>query len=317
MTTHKLTFRVVLPGLLLALALLAAACVPLPGQPGQAPATSTSLPPASTPLPPAPPTPTPWPPAQRAIATLAQALDINPDTIQVVSSEPVDWPDGCLGVSRPGVMCTQAIVPGYRIILEAEGQQYEVRTDRAGAVAVVAPPGQAMPADPPAVLAARTAIAAQLGLELALVRALEVEPMTWPDGCLGVAQPDEMCTQALVPGYRIVVEANGARYVLHTDESGTQVRAAPLLTEEPAVVALLRDLIAGQLGIGADAVHLISLEAVDWPDACLGVQLPDIGCAQVVTPGFKIILEAGGRRFAYHTDAAGNSILLVKEAPIK
>lgn len=317
MAPQKLIPRLTLAGLLLILALLFAACVPLPGQPGQMPPTATPLPPASTPTPPTQaPAPTPWPPAQRAIAILAQALGISPDAITLVSSEPVDWPDGCLGVSRPGVMCTQAIVPGYRVILEAGGQRYEVRTDRSGTAAVLVPPEQATPADPPAVLAARTAIAVQLGLELALVRAVSVEPMTWPDGCLGVAQPDEMCTQALVPGYRIVVEANAARYVLHTDETGVQVRVAPLVTQEPAVVALLRDLIAGQLGIEADAVQLIALEAVEWPDACLGVRLPDIGCAQVVTPGFKIMLEAEDRRFTYHTDATGDSIMLAEETDV-
>ncbi len=318
MTIHKLTFRATLPALLLILAVGAAACAPLPAQPGlPAPVATETATPEPNPPTPERPAPTPWPPAQRAIAALAAQLGSAPAEIKLISSEPVDWPDGCLGVSQPGVMCTQAIVPGYRIILEADGQQYEVRTDRAGMAAVVAPADQAGPGEPPAVLAARTALAVALGLELDLVQAVSVEPMTWPDGCLGVAQPDELCTQALAPGYRVVVEANDTRYVFHTDESGLQVRAAPMITEEPAVVTLLRDLVAGQLGISADAVQVISVRAVDWPDACLGVQIPNLVCAQVLTPGYKIVLDVQGRRVTYHTDATGDSILLVEEIAIR
>jgi hypothetical protein len=48
----------------------------------------------------------------------------------VVSAEEVEWPDGCLGVAKPNQMCTQVIVPGYRVMLEVNGTQYEVRTDK-------------------------------------------------------------------------------------------------------------------------------------------------------------------------------------------
>jgi len=41
------------------------------------------------------------------------------------------------------------------------------------------------------------------------------EMVTWPDGSLGCPEPDMMYTQALVEGYRIVLEANGERFVYH------------------------------------------------------------------------------------------------------
>jgi hypothetical protein len=50
----------------------------------------------------------------------------------VVSTEEVEWPDGCLGIQQEGLMCTQAIVPGYRIILEANGREVEYRTNEDG-----------------------------------------------------------------------------------------------------------------------------------------------------------------------------------------
>jgi hypothetical protein len=41
------------------------------------------------------------------------------------------------------------------------------------------------------------------------------EMVTWPDGSLGCPEPDTMYTQALVEGYRIVLEAIGERFVYH------------------------------------------------------------------------------------------------------
>ena len=70
--------------------------------------------------------------ALKARAALAERLQTDPDTIKLVSVEAVDWPDGCLGVQTPGVMCTMVITPGYRVILEADGKQYEYHTSASG-----------------------------------------------------------------------------------------------------------------------------------------------------------------------------------------
>jgi hypothetical protein len=42
--------------------------------------------------------------------------------IKVTSAEAVTWPDGSLGCPQPGMMYTQALVAGYRIVLQA-GEQ--------------------------------------------------------------------------------------------------------------------------------------------------------------------------------------------------
>jgi hypothetical protein len=54
--------------------------------------------------------------------------------IAIVKAEAVEWPDGCLGLSLPGQACTEAITPGYRIELAANGRQYVYHTDRTGSV---------------------------------------------------------------------------------------------------------------------------------------------------------------------------------------
>ena len=61
---------------------------------------------------------------------LMQQVQADVDSIQLVSVESVEWPDGCLGLSAPDEMCMQMIVPGYRVVLAVDGQEYVYRTDR-------------------------------------------------------------------------------------------------------------------------------------------------------------------------------------------
>jgi hypothetical protein len=51
------------------------------------------------------------------------------------------------------------------------------------------------------------------------------------------------------------------------------------------IAGVVRQMVMQQLGVDADAVTVAAVEAVDWPDACLGVSRPDVMCAQVITPG--------------------------------
>ncbi|GAA4688047.1 hypothetical protein [Nocardioides nanhaiensis] len=60
-----------------------------------------------------------------AIADLAQRLGVAPEEVTVTSSEAVTWRDGSLGCSEPGMMYTQALVEGTRIVLESGGTSYE------------------------------------------------------------------------------------------------------------------------------------------------------------------------------------------------
>jgi len=56
---------------------------------------------------------------------LANRLRVPLTRVSVASYREVTWPDGCLGVSKPGGVCTQALVPGFLAWLEADGKQYE------------------------------------------------------------------------------------------------------------------------------------------------------------------------------------------------
>jgi len=63
---------------------------------------------------------------------LATRLSMDVEAISVISLESIEWPNGALGCPAPGKVYTQGTVPGFRIRLEAEDQEYSYHTDRRG-----------------------------------------------------------------------------------------------------------------------------------------------------------------------------------------
>ncbi len=193
------------------------------------PVDSPTSPPADTPTtPPIQPTPThipvDIPPAVRAaINELTQSLGISADQVTVVSVESVTWPNGCLGVTLPGVLCTQQTVPGFRIILKANGKQYEYHTNQDGSSILPAEEGP-LGVVTPAEQAAIQALSQAMGIPAENIKVASSTIIEWNDSCLGVALPDTVCAQMITPGYLIVLEANGMQYEYHTNDSGSAVQ---------------------------------------------------------------------------------------------
>jgi hypothetical protein len=80
--------------------------------------------------------------------------------------------------------------------------------------------------------------------------------------------------------------------------------------QQPSVVDLVKQVLVQQLHAPADQVKVVSVEEVEWPDGCLGVHKPDIMCAQIITAGYRVILEFNGKRYEYHTDKDASQIVL-------
>ena len=59
---------------------------------------------------------------EAALADAANRSTVARAEITVLSAEPVTWADGSLGCPQAGMMYTQALVPGYRIVLQAGDQ---------------------------------------------------------------------------------------------------------------------------------------------------------------------------------------------------
>lgn len=156
--------------------------------------------------------------------------------------------------------------------------------------------------------AAREHLARELQVPLEDVEPLSIQRTEWPDASLGCPKPGEAYAQVITPGYKVVLEVDGAQYELHTDQTGGAIRLCEdSLDEGPAAaVAYLAD----ELQIPRDEVELVSVQRAEWPDASLGCPEPGRSYAQVVTPGYRVTLSARGEQFEVHADRQGQIVVI-------
>ncbi len=76
------------------------------------------------------PDPNMAPLVEQARADLAQRLGSSAESFKLKRAEAVEWRDTSLGCPKPGLMYAQVITPGYLIVLEANGKEYEYHADR-------------------------------------------------------------------------------------------------------------------------------------------------------------------------------------------
>ena len=120
-----------IPRLFVAVALVAAlnACATDLGQ-----GSAMNLP-SSLPSPSAPPTAGLDVPAamlDTVVQAAAEDTGIGPDEIRVITAEAVTWSDGSLGCPGDGQAYTQALVPGYRVVLDVAGDEIAYHASDSG-----------------------------------------------------------------------------------------------------------------------------------------------------------------------------------------
>lgn len=109
--------------------------------------------------------------------------------------------------------------------------------------------------------------------------------------CAPMGQPTELPPEVIEQATQII-------------EQATQISEQLTPGQEAAISAVVQN-----LGVAAEQVKLVSTEAVEWPDSCLGIVREGINCAQVVTPGFRITLDVAGQQVEYRTNQDASVIL--------
>ena len=73
--------------------------------------------------------------------------------------------------------------------------------------------------------------------------------------------------------------------------------------ETPTPVIAACEALAELFSLGLGEIDTVSVTPQKWPDACLGVAQDEV-CAQVITPGFEVVLVLveEGSQYTYHTD---------------
>jgi hypothetical protein len=183
---------------------------------------------------------------------------------------------------------------------------------------------------------AREQLAQRLGLSEDALILQSASAQEWPDAGLGCPQPDQVYAQVITPGFLLTFAADGTSYEVHTDEQGsllvlcengqpTDLTAAappaaatgvapdqgtvPALDETTRpLVEKAQQTLSSDLGVSAADVRLVALEPTEWSDSSLGCPKPGMNYLQVITPGYRLVLEAQGQRYEFHTDQRGTVV---------
>ena len=140
------------------------------------------------------------------------------DTIRaggyLMSGEPVDWP------GRPNIWARGQLIVVYPgvdggTVLLLSGLLGDPLTFEAPEVDEPFPPG---------ILVAIGAAADSTGLSPQEIEVTDYEFRDWPDSCLGLSEPEEMCAEATVPGWLVRLNAAGNQLVFRVDELGSEIR---------------------------------------------------------------------------------------------
>lgn len=106
---------------------------------------------------------------------------------------------------------------------------------------------------------------------------------------------------------RTTLPAATVRATLERIERIAGVSLTPILSMTPGALDAVRRSIAQvstMLGTFGETIHLLGVEAVDWPDASLGYPRPGQVYAQVISPGHRVRLQLpDGRTVECHTSA--------------
>ena len=67
-------------------------------------------------------------------------------------------------------------------------------------------------------------IASTSNVPVESIQVISYRPEAWPDGCLGLGGPDEICTFAIVDGWEVTASNGEEQWVYRTDLEGSVVR---------------------------------------------------------------------------------------------
>jgi hypothetical protein len=162
---------------------------------------------------------------------LDQRLGVPEGEIAVISVEAVEWRDGSLGCPAPGMAYIQVITPGFRVILQVGGIEYEYHTDTRQSVvfcedaSMVDVPAVPEPLQPKPdavergleglVNEAKEDLAARLSIPVGEIELLEAKSVVWPDSSLGCPRPDMAYVQVPQEGVLIRLSVYGHVYNYH------------------------------------------------------------------------------------------------------
>lgn len=188
------------------------------------------------------------------------------------------------------------------------------------AIAILAPISSLLPVTAPAIAQANALpltvansvkqdMVRRFQVPLASIKVQNFSAQAWPDGCLGLAKADEVCTQAIVNGWQVTATDGSQQYVYRTDNTGKNLRLESPQSVLPLSIARqLRQFANRELGIPLAKLSVKAINPSTF-DGCLGIFTPDRACPKIGIPGWQAVLTDGRLSWVYHLNRNASRII--------
>ncbi|MCL1464763.1 S-layer homology domain-containing protein [Argonema galeatum] len=79
--------------------------------------------------------------ANAVLQNLSQQTGIQTSGLRIIEAQQETWTDGCLGIANPGIVCSKAMVPGWRVVVgrDRDRQRWVYRTNLTGSLVKLDP----------------------------------------------------------------------------------------------------------------------------------------------------------------------------------
>lgn len=164
--------------------------------------------------------------------------------------------------------------------------------------------------------AVRQDLSRKVGIAPGKLRIIESSSQTWSDSCLGLGGSAELCAQALVPGWRVVLSNGNQTWVYRTDTQGRAVRLENQTASRnlpKSVADAVLQTASQELGVSSD-LRIVQAEQKTWANPCI-FNFGEV-CTREYKPitGWQVTVASRQQRLVYRTDKSGSQVKLDKQA---
>ena len=144
---------------------------------------------------------------------------------------------------------------------------------------------------------------------------VEATPQTWPDQCLGLAQPNQRCRGGEIRGWQVQVASSQQMWIYRSDRTGRRLALEPLPGNadfakgdfSAEVSQQLLKTAAQQVQQPANQLQVLEVQPAVW-NGCLGIFEPDQACTAIAIAGFRTVISNGQTSWVYHLSEDGTQI---------
>ncbi|MCU0552660.1 MAG: hypothetical protein MUC48_25300 [Leptolyngbya sp. Prado105] len=157
----------------------------------------------------------------------------------------------------------------------------------------------------------RQAASKEFNVPLRDLQVVSFTQETWSDGCLGLGGAAELCSQALVEGWRVEVSSGARNWIYRTDKTANTIRLEALPTEvklPKEVTQRLLQSVARQVRVPMRRLKVAEVKPATW-NGCFGIYRPGQACTMIAISGWQAIVTNGDRAWVYHFDQDAKQIV--------